>query len=398
MHIHHLSLTNFRLYARLELDLPPGLTIIQGDNAQGKTSLLEAIYYLSTAHSPHTRADAQVIRWGASEEAIYPFAMLKADVQRRDGAKSIQVNLQKGEGARLKKDIRIDHAPKRGVDLVGQLVTVLFLPGDVDLVGGAPSLRREYLDAALSQVDANYMRALDTYTKALAQRNALLKQADERRIDPDELIIWDEQLAPAGVEIATKRREVVAALTQLAQPIHRELSNALEFLEVHYQPNFDPAMPSKTEAFQIGLDLSRPASGFGKAELVKAYRAALEDRRKDELARGMTLVGPHRDDFRFVANGIDLGEFGSRGQQRTAVLALKMAEAAWLREKMGEPPIILLDEVLAELDPHRRRALLHRLGTTHQTLITATDLNRFDADFVKQAQVLSVRGGVVASS
>lgn len=394
MHIHHLSLTNFRLYARLELDLSPGLTVIQGDNAQGKTSLLEAVYFLSSAHSPHTRADGQVIRWGASEEAIYPFAMLKADVQRRDGAKSIQVNLQKGEGARLKKDIRIDHAPKRGIDLVGQLAAVLFLPGDVDLAGGAPALRRDYLDAAVSQVDAEYVRALDVYTKTLAQRNALLRQAEERRIDPDELAVWDERLVPAGVEIAIKRREVVTALTRLAQPIHREFSNALEFLELVYAPNFDPAMPNKNAAYQIGLDLSRPASGYGKAELIKAYRAALEDRRKDELARGMTLVGPHRDDFRFIANGIDLGEFGSRGQQRTAVLALKMAEAEWLREKLGEAPVILLDEVLAELDPNRRRALLGRIGAGHQTLITTTDLNRFDADFVKQAALLTVRAGV----
>lgn len=395
MHIRHLSLTNFRLYARLELDLPQGLTILQGDNAQGKTSLLEAIYYLSTAHSPHTRADSQVIRWGANEEAMFPFALLKADVQQRGGARAVQVNVQKGEGGRLKKDIRIDHAPKRGIDLVGELVTVLFLPGDVDLVGGPPALRRDYLDAALSQVDRGYVRALDTFAKALAQRNALLKQADQRAVDPDELSIWDDQLVPAAVEIALKRREAVGDLTRLALPIHRDLSNGQEFLELVYHPNFDPAMPKRDEAYQIGLDLGRPAAGMNRSALEAAYRKALADRRRDEFARGVTLVGPHRDDLRLLANGIDLGDYGSRGQQRTAVLSLKMAESLWLRDRVGDEPIILLDEVLAELDPHRRRSLLGRISAAQQTIITTTDINRFDADFVKQASLLTVRAGIV---
>ncbi len=369
---------------------------MQGDNAQGKTSLLEAIYFLATSHSPHTSADRQVIRWGAEEEAPYPYAMLKGDVLREDGPHVLEIGIQRGEGNRLKKEIRVDHAPRRGLDLVGQLAVVLFLPGDVELVSGAPSLRREYLDSALSQVDAGYVRALDQYARALTQRNALLKQAQDRRVDADELGVWDDQLVPAGVEVALRRRQAVAELTRLARPIHRELSNSLEYLEIAYQPNFDPAAPASMDrSYQIGLDPSRPPDGIDRRDLEAAFRKALSDRQAEEFARGATLTGPHRDDLRFVANGVDLGDYGSRGQQRTAVLALKLAEVDWMRGRVGEEPVLLLDEVLAELDPMRRRCLLGRISTSHQTIVTTTDIHRFDEAFVQQAALLHVSHGIV---
>ncbi len=395
MIVRHLSLTNFRLYARLELDLPRGLVVIQGNNAQGKTSLLEAIYFLATAHSPHTNADRQVIRWGAEEEGPFPYAVLKANVERANGAHLLEMALQKGELNRLKKEIRIDRTSKRGIDLVGQLAVVLFLPGDVELVSGAPALRRDFLDVALSQVDASYVRALDTYTRALAQRNALLRQAQDRALDPLELEIWDDKLIPAGVEIATRRRKAVAELTRLAMPIHRELSNGAEYLRITYQPNFDPARPPTAESYQISFDESQPPSGMDDADLRQSFKAALAERRREEIARGMTLVGPHRDEMRFDANGMDLGDFGSRGQQRTAVLALKLAQVAWIREQTREEPVLLLDEVLAELDPHRRRCLLTRIGQSDQTIVTTTDINRFEEDFVRNAALFDVAGGVV---
>jgi len=399
MIVRHLSLTNFRLYARLELDLPRGLVIVQGDNAQGKTSLLEAIYFLATAHSPHTHADRQVIRWGAEEEGPFPFAMLKANIERSDGLHLIEMALQRGESNRLRKEIRIDRVSRRGIDLVGQLNVVLFLPGDVELVAGPPALRRDFLDAALSQLDADYVRALDQYTRALAQRNALLKQAQERKLDPDELAIWDDQLVPAGVEIATQRRRAVAELARLAALIHRELSNGLEYLQIIYQPNFDPARPhTLDEPYQVSIDDSRPPAGVDRHALYQAFRQALEERRREEIARGMTLVGPHRDEVRFVANGMDLGDFGSRGQQRTAVLALKLAQVEWMRERTREEPVLLLDEVLAELDPHRRHCLLGRIERAHQTIVTTTDVHRFDRDFLRGAAMLRVCAGVVSAA
>ncbi len=399
MFIKHLSLTNFRLYARLEQDLPRGLVIIQGDNAQGKTSMLEALYFLATAHSPHHSADRQIIRWGAEDDGPYPYAMIRANIERTDGAHLLEINVQKTDGARLKKEIRIDRMSKRGMDLVGQLSLVLFLPNDVEIVSGSPAQRRDFLDAALSQIDADYVRALSRFDKALTQRNALLRQAQERRIDPDELAIWDQQLVPAGVAVALARRKALAELTAFAMPIHRELSNGQEFLDIAYQPNFDPARPPATGGgYQISLESSGPPAGMGVPELEAAFAQALLERRADELARGVTLIGPHRDEFRFSANGMDLSEFGSRGQQRTAVLALKLAQVDWMRQRLGEEPVLMLDEVLAELDPHRRRCLLARIGRSHQTLITTTDLNRFDAGFTDGATLLSVRSGVVAPS
>lgn len=397
MIVRHLSLTNFRLYARLELDLPAGLTIVQGDNAQGKTSLLEAIYFLATSHSPHTGADRQVIRWGAAEEAAYPFAILKAELVRRDGPRVLEIGIQRADGNRLKKEIRINHTARRGIDLVGQLAVVLFLPGDVELVSGAPALRRGYLDAALSQVDADYVRALDQYERALTQRNALLRQAQERPVDPDEFGVWDDQLVPAGVDVALRRRRAVAELTQLAMPAHRRLSNGLEYLEIVYRPNFDAAAPaSSARSYQIGLDPAQPPAGLDRADLEAAYRKALADRRREEIARGSTLTGPHRDDLRFLANTVDLSDYGSRGQQRTAVLSLKLAEADWMRRRIGEEPVLLLDEVLAELDPNRRRCLLDHISDSHQTIVTTTDVARFDEAFMKQATLLKVMHGVVA--
>ena len=395
MLVRHLSLRNFRLYAMLEADLPRGLTLIQGDNAQGKTSLLEAIYFLATSHSPHTSADRQLI----NKDAELPFAQLRGSVERRDGAHTIEITLQKGELNRLKKDIKIDRSlVKRNSDLVGQLAVVLFLPGDVELVSGAPALRREFLDAALSQVDRDYVIALDKYEKALTQRNALLKQAFDRGLDPMTLELLDDQLVPPGVEIALRRRKAIADLARLALPVHRELSNGLEYLQLAYQPNFDPAAPTAvSDSYQINLDASTP-DGMGRAELEQAFRAALKERQREEMARGVTLVGPHRDEMRFMANGMDMGDFGSRGQQRTSVLALKLAQVIWMREQVGEEPVLLLDEVLAELDPHRRRCLLSYIGQSHQTIVTTTDIHRFDQNFVRGASILTVHAGIVRES
>jgi DNA replication and repair protein RecF len=397
MFIRHLSLTNFRLYARLELDLSRGLVVIQGDNAQGKTSLLEAIYFLATSHALHTPVDRQVIRWGAEEEGLYPFAVLKALIQSNAGLRLIEIGMQSMASGRLRKEIRVDGLPKRAIDLVGQLNVVLFFPADVELVAGPPALRRAFLDAALSQLDADYVRALERYARALANRNALLKQAQERPLDPDELALWDDQLVPAGVEVALRRRRAVSALARLAAPIHRELSNGREYLEIVYQPNFDPLRPAALDtSYQISLDDAALPAGVAYDDLLAAFRRALAERRREEIARGMTLVGPHRDELRFLANGLDLGEYGSRGQQRTAVLALKLAQAQWMREHTGEDPVLLLDEVLAELDAYRRRCLLRFIERANQVIITTTDLQRLDQALLTQAMFLRVCAGVIS--
>lgn len=396
MFLTHLSLTNFKQYARLELNVPNSLVVVQGDNAQGKTSLLEAIHVLATAQPPSSTTDRNLIRWGAEEDGPFPYAVLRATVARRDGSHLVELVIQKGEGARTRKEIRIDRAQRRRVDLVGQITVVLFMPHDVDIVGGAPTMRREFIDSALSQIDGDYVQALDRYEKVLVQRNALLRQASERRVDPDELAVWDEQLAPDAVLISLARRRALGEMAQLAFPLHRELSNAAEFLKIAYEPSFDAARPSGTEeGYQISLDAGGPPAGFGAEDLRRAFLATLKTRRAEEFARGVTLTGPHRDDFRFQSTGIDLGEFGSRGQQRTAILALKLAQAEWMRERLNEEPILLLDEVLAELDPHRRRCLLRHIAASQQTLITTTDISRIDRENISGATTFTVRQGII---
>lgn len=389
--ITHLSLTNFRNYARLELDLPEQTILLHGANAQGKTSLLEAIYYLATSRSPHTPVDRQLMNWLAEQEAL-PFTRLVADVATLEGARRIEITLIKealsGAEVRFRKQVRVNGLPRRTIDLLGQLKVVLFLPQDVALISGPPGERRRYLDITLCQVDPAYCRALSLYNRVVAQRNALLKALQEHRGTPDELTFWDQQLVAAGGTLMASRAQAIAELERLARDIHRDLSGNREHLALRYEPSVVPSQPHR-------LPGSRPDVPPGA--LADDYGAALRDQltrgRRDEIARGMTLWGPHRDELRFLANGVDLGIYGSRGQQRTAVLALKLGEVAWIRQAAGEWPVLLFDEVLAELDLTRRRYLLDRIDNAQQVLLTSTDPGLFAPDFLRKVKLLRVEAG-----
>lgn len=408
MRIRYLSLTNFRNYTRLELALPERPLLFYGANAQGKTSLLEAIYLLATASSPITSVDRQLVKWDAEAEGL-PYARVWAEIVRRERVQEVEIILEKQPLAngteRLQKTIRIDRARKRRADLAGHLNVVLFMPQDVELVSGPPAGRRRYLDDTLSQVDEHYCTALEQYEEALRQRNAVLRYLRDEGGDPTQLSPFEEVLAREGVIIAQKRRELVAALSQHAGHIHQRLTGSAEWLRLEYRPNFDPAAPPALK-YQMGLSLhyEGPPPEIGQEDLVDALRQALVDGRGEEIARGMTLVGPHRDEVRFIAGSpaqgtheVDLGDYGSRGQQRTAVLALKLAELEWMKEHTRETPVLLLDEVLAELDAVRRRYLLAQVDNVEQALLTATDLEMFDAGFRERAALWEVRGGIVRS-
>lgn len=399
MLIQHLSLTDFRNYARLELDLPAGPIVLLGDNAQGKTSLLEAIYYLATSRSPHTTSPRQLINWLAKKDNLLPSARIMAHVARTDAAHTLDVTLvlepaPNGE-ERFRKQIRLDGIPRQAKELVGQMAVVLFLPQDVELIGGGPAPRRHYLDTALSQVDADYHDALAQFTHVLAQRNALLKLLAERGGDPDELAYWDEQLSTAGALITLRRQQAVIELGELADGIHRDLTGGRERLRLCYEPGFDVSRPDSAD-FQMQIKLDVPI--LATSELAAAgasFRAQLAARRGEEMARGMTLVGPHRDELRFIADEVDLGVYGSRGQQRTAVLALKLAEVEWMHSRMGEWPVLLLDEVLAELDARRRAYLLARINGVNQSLMTGTGTELFGQEFCQRARILRVLAGQI---
>ena len=408
MHIRYLSLTNFRNYARLELTLPERPLLLHGANAQGKTSLLEAVYLLATGSSPLTSLDRHLIRWEAEAEGL-PYARVWAEVVRRDRIQEVEIVLEKktlaNGNARMQKTIRVDRARKRRADLAGRLNVVLFMPQDVELVSGPPAGRRRYLDSTLCQVDGAYCIALERYTEALRQRNAVLRHLRDEGGNPSQLAPFEEILAHQGVIVAGGRRELVAALSRRADRIHQQLTGDTEWMRLEYRPNFDPAAPPEVK-YQMGLGLhyKGPPTEVGAEGLVDAFRQALLARRTDEITRGVTLTGPHRDEMCLVAGSpaqgmheVDLGTYGSRGQQRTAVLALKLAELAWMREQTGETPVLLLDEVLAELDAARRRYLLAQVNSVEQGLLTATDPEMFSAEFRERAALWEVRGGVVRS-
>jgi DNA replication and repair protein RecF len=387
MYIRHLSLTNFRNYTRLELALPHQVVLLHGANAQGKTNLLEAIYYLATSRSPQTYSDRELINWIADQEEMVPYVRLKAEVIQGERARQIEIVIQKepvsgganGE-SRLRKQITVDHAKRRALDLVGQINVVLFMPQDMSLIDGSPSGRRRYLDVALCQVDPEYCRALSRYNRVVSARNALLREWHQRRVDPDELAYWDKQLLSYGSTVMQRRRDAVAELEEKASELHYQLSGEIERLQLIYQPTIDIAPEDPVE------------------QINTTYQAELARNHKQETERGVTLLGPHRDDLQFIINEhIDLGTFGSRGQQRTAVIALKLAEVAWMRARTEQAPILLLDEVLAELDAQRRNFLLDQVNGVQQAIITTTDPAFFDDDALSQMALFKVESGRVSA-
>ena len=400
MLLRHLSLVNFRLYARLEIDFPEGIVVLRGANAQGKTSLLEAIYYLATGQAYHASSDRQLIHFLALHTEPLPFALIVAETEDarherwRLECRLIQETPAPGE-QRLRKEVLINGARKRRGDLVGRLTVVLFLPQDLRLVEGSPADRRRYLDLVLSQVDSEYATTLAEYNRALSQRNALLKLLQNgNSADIAQLDFWDELVCRQGAQILARRSTALAELETLATPIHRTLTGGADSLRLAYHPAF--TVPAADES-QLELPLSTPVGRLDlpAAEIEAALRRQLQRTRAEEISRGVTLVGPHRDEVRWLANGIDLGIYGSRGQARTAVLALKLAEVAWLRARLGEWPLLLLDEVLAELDGQRRQDLLTRLGDAAQCILTTSDVNLFPAEFINHATIWEVKEGQI---
>lgn len=398
MYIEHLSLKNFRNYIRLELSLAQGAIVIHGANAQGKTSLLEGIYYLATGSSPYTNSDRQLMNWNMDGEFM-PFTQVGADIilasRVMNHAEIILVKEQTPDGGeRFRKEIKINGVSKRNADLLGLLAVVMFLPQDMSLVEGPPAGRRRYLDIALCQTDNAYAQSLSTFEKALTQRNALLRRIADGYSSPAELDYWDAQIADAAGILIAGRQRFIRELERLAQRVHRDLSGRLEDLELVYQPSFEPTYEGDGQrSFNaLGLDLHRQ---LPSEDITPQYQEALLTARPDEIARGMTLIGPQRDEMRFMVNGRDLGTYGSRGQTRTGILALKLAELEWMHRTLGEWPVLLLDEVFAELDVDRRAYLVDRVKDVNQVLLTTTEISTLAPEFLHQAALWQVRDGQI---
>lgn len=386
MLIRRLRLEHFRNIRELDLELAPGRTVLHGDNGQGKTNILEALFMLAAAKSVRARHEREIV--SLKSDAEIPYARVEAEVQKSGGGEprlTIDIVLQRtpggpgGEGAHLQKRVRVNGVNRSAAGLVGEVQAVLFEPQDVELVFGPPLTRRRYLDLTLSQIDSRLFRSLQEYNRVLAQRNSLLKAIRERRAGVDELPYWDEGLVTAGAVVVGARRTALERLGALAAETHAELTAGSERLDLTYAPSLAGALEA------------------GDEEIGALFNEALAEGREREVAQGTTLVGPHRDDFMFTVGGANLATFGSRGQQRLATLALKLAEARFMEERSGEPPVLLLDDVLSELDPARRRYLTERVERHAQAIITTADLAAFEADFLEGSRVLRVAGGAVSA-
>ncbi len=397
MRLLHLSLSNFRNYTRLELSLPPGPVLLHGANAQGKTSVLEAVYYLATSRSPWTTSDRQLLSWRSLND-VMPFVKISAEVSNaRRPLTKIDITLVKesmDNDVRFHKEIRVNGVQRRALDLLGEVNVVMFLPQDLAIIEGAPNNRRRYLNITLSQTDPSYVRALHTYDKTLEQRNALLRRICKRQATLTELEYWDNELVTSGSVLIAGRQRLLRELEGMAQQVHHDLTAGAETLDLQYQPSFEPTAKGNGQlSFGVlGLDLHRQLESH---EIEPQFRAALAENQREEIQRGITLVGPQRDELRFTVNSHDLGLYGSRGQARTAVIAIKLAELNWMRTVTGEWPILLLDELIAELDVNRRAYLLERIDGATQSLLTTTEPEIFSEEFLKKAAVWKVHAGQI---
>jgi DNA replication and repair protein RecF len=398
MRLTHLSLTNFRNYVRLDLDFSNLITLLQGDNAQGKTNLLEAIYYLATAGSPRARSDRELINWLANEEQM-PFARLEAQIEGSDALREVSIVVLTTPD-RLQKEIRINGVKRRVLDLIGQVKIVLFMPEDIDLIAGSPDARRNYLDTSISQIDRRYWQSLQVYNRVLSQRNSLLRRLREQPGDPGQLEFWDGRLTEEGSHLIGRRLEIVAELDYLAQGIHPHLTGGEERLRLLYRSSLPWEGAEELEIYhQLPLEMAPPTATMMETEApsrphIKAlFQQQLEAQRAQEIERGMTLIGPHRDDLRFLVGGVDMCTYGSRGQQRTIAISLKLAEMELIRTETGEEPLLLLDDVMSELDEERRRYLMEAIDREQQVIVTTTDLSSFAPSFLEQAMVWRIQGG-----
>ncbi len=386
MHILNVALTNFRNYRRLEVALAPGTTLLWGSNAAGKSSFLEAVAMLATARSSRARAEREVIHWDATTEMGVPaFARLAARVQRRDGPLTVEMVVQRQVDAqghltgRCTKRFQVNRRPARAREAAGRLQTVLFEPEDLNLITGSPARRRHYLDNTLMQADRHYWQALQRYQRVVLQRNQLLRSWQAEAVPPsarEQMASWNREMVQNGAYLIVARERLLASLNPVLRSVHGRLSGAAAPLGMTYlhQVPCDPAEDVESVAY--------------------AFRQALGDIWPREVDRGQTLLGPHRDDLGFFLGEMDLPIYGSRGQQRTATIALKLAQVEWLRQQGGEEPVVLLDDVLSELDMERREALQGwLLGGGCQTIVTTTDPRVFAPVVLAQSAVYRVEAG-----
>lgn len=398
MHLKHLSLTNFRSLTRLDTDLPKRSVLLVGSNAQGKTSVLEAIYFLAAFTSFQTHADRQIVNFHEAKNSL-AVTRLIAEYQRGKTKHRLEARLilepTGVNGQRLRKEILLDGVKRQVNDVIGHFNAVIFVPQMSQIIEGGPEERRRYLNLALAQTVPAYARVLSEYNQAVSQRNALLKTLSEGVGNKDQLEVWDEALVKFGSQIILWRIQAIQEIERYASRIHSDLTRGDEILRLAYEPAYDP-LPKPNGQLGLKLDTDINRSAIELDEIQSGFLEKLKSIRAEEIARGVTTIGPHRDDLRFIINKADVSDYGSRGQVRTTLLALKLAEVDWMKARTNETPVILLDEVMAELDLSRRADLLKYVSQDQQVLFTTTDLSLFDSKFVNESEIWDVQGGVVS--
>ncbi|PLT33222.1 DNA replication/repair protein RecF [Bacillus sp. V5-8f] len=369
MYIEKLNLKNYRNYPELEISFENNVNVILGENAQGKTNVMESIFVLAMAKSHRTSNDKDLIRW--DEE----YAKIEGRIHKRHTSIPLELVISK-KGKKAKSN----HIEQQKLSqYVGTMNVVMFAPEDLHLVKGSPQVRRRFIDMEIGQVSPVYLHDMSQYQKILQQRNHYLKLLQiKKQTDTAMLDVLTEQFIQYAARIIEKRYQFLSLLQDWAEPIHSGISRNLEQLKIEYKPSLDVSE---------SMDLTK---------MIEEFEDKFDKIRSREIERGVTLIGPHRDDLVFFVNGRDVQTFGSQGQQRTTALSLKLAEIELIHSEIGEYPILLLDDVLSELDDYRQSHLLNTIQGKVQTFVTTTSTDGIDHQTLRDASTFYVAQGALS--
>jgi len=368
LYIKNLRLQNYRNYESLEIGFSPNINVFLGHNAQGKTNLLEAMYFLALTRSHRTSNDKDLIRWGSE------FARISG-VVIKDNSSQLRLDLVISKSG---KKAKLNNLEQRKLSsYIGNLNVVLFSPEDLSIVKGNPGIRRKFIDMEFGQISSQYLKTVSQFRQVLKQRNAYLKKLQHHQTkDLVYLEVLSDQLAAYCAEVVKTRLDFLKKLQVHIEKIHDQITDHQEVLKVVYSSFYDSNEKSLEDIYDI-------------------YKKAFKDNSQKEIQRGVTLFGPHRDDIKFLINDKNVQDFGSQGQQRSVALSLKLAEVELIKEQVGDYPILLLDDVLSELDQKRQTHLLSSIGRGIQTFITTTSLEDVDSSIVKNPNILNITNGKV---
>lgn len=366
MFIRDLELQNYRNYESLKTSFSPNINVFLGRNAQGKTNLLEAMYFLALTRSHRTSNDKDLIRWGSD------FARISGTVIK-DNSSRLKMNLVISKSG---KKARLNNLEQRKLSsYIGNLNVVLFSPEDLSIVKGNPTVRRKFVDMEFGQISSQYLKTVSQYRTVLKQRNVYLKKLQHHETkDLVYLDVLSDQLAAYCAEVIHTRLTFLQRLQVFIEKIHAKITENQEVLQLQYSSFFN-------------------AEGMDVESIYNLYKETYKKNYRKEILRGVTLFGPHRDDIKFLVNDKNVQDFGSQGQQRSVALSLKLAEVELIKEEVGDYPILLLDDVLSELDHKRQTHLLSSIGSSIQTFITTTSLDDVDQTLIKDPNVLQIIDG-----